>query len=201
MLPFVWLQNLLSIIVAPGHDEDARTPEECMALYQSGDPAAFEELYRTLGPRVFGYLLRMTRSRSAAEDLVQITFTKVHRASASFLPGEKVLPWLFAIARRSFLDDRRRASSRREELSSDGVLPESKSTEDHSRDLAEQLELALAKIPEGYSEAIQLTKISGLSVREAASVLGATEAAIKLRVHRGYALLREVLQTMEGETA
>jgi RNA polymerase sigma-70 factor (ECF subfamily) len=49
-------------------------------------------------------------------------------------------------------------------------------------------------LPEAYREAIQLTKVSGLSIAEASSVLGASEAAVKLRVHRGYNLLRKQLE-------
>ena len=49
-------------------------------------------------------------------------------------------------------------------------------------------------MPEAYREAIQLTKMSGLSIAEAATVLGATETAVKLRVHRGYNLLRKELE-------
>jgi RNA polymerase sigma-70 factor (ECF subfamily) len=50
------------------------------------------------------------------------------------------------------------------------------------------------ELPEAYREAIQLTKVSGLSIAEASSVLGASEAAVKLRVHRGYNLLRKQLE-------
>jgi RNA polymerase sigma-70 factor (ECF subfamily) len=56
------------------------------------------------------------------------------------------------------------------------------------------LEQALDTLPEAYREAIQLTKISGLSIAEAAAVLGASETAVKLRVHRGYNLLRKELE-------
>lgn len=192
---FSLMSDALGVLLA---GEDARSPETLMARYQSGDSAAFHTLYRNLGPRIFGYLLRMTRDRAAAEDLVQITFTKVHRARDSFLPGEKVLPWIFAIARRSFLDERRRIAARREDLSRDGHLPEGRTSPD-SHDAAERLEAALTRIPENYAEAIELTKLAGLSVREAASVLGTTEAAVKLRVHRGYAVLREALTALEAE--
>jgi RNA polymerase sigma-70 factor (ECF subfamily) len=54
--------------------------------------------------------------------------------------------------------------------------------------------VALDRLPETYREAIVLTKITGLSVAEAATVLGATETAVKLRVHRGYNQLRKELE-------
>jgi RNA polymerase sigma-70 factor (ECF subfamily) len=165
-----------------------------MESYVDGSSAAFDALYRKVAPIVLGYLLRLTRRRDRAEDLLQITFTKVHRARSSYLRGAPVLPWMLAIARRSFLDDRRHASSRTEDLSSDGILPEPKSSEpDVPADLSDALDRALSALPETYREAIDLTKIAGLSIAEAAEVLGTTETAVKLRVHRGYTQLRKEL--------
>jgi RNA polymerase sigma factor (sigma-70 family) len=169
--------------------------EQLMERYIDGDPAAFEQLYKRLSPILMGYLLRLTRNRERAEDLLQITFTKIHRARASYLRGAPILPWVLAIARRSFLDERRSASTRNEDLSSDGILPEPQPTEvGLPTELSDALERALDRLPEPYREAIQLTKISGLSVSQAADVLGATETAVKLRVHRGYNQLRKELE-------
>jgi RNA polymerase sigma factor (sigma-70 family) len=169
--------------------------EVLMEAYIDGDADAFDMLYRKLSPNLFGYLLRLTRQRERAEDLLQVTFAKVHRARSSYLRGAPVLPWLLAIARRSFLDERRHASSRTEDLSSDGNLPEPRAEEPGvPADLSAALERALDTLPEAYREAIQLTKVSGLSIAEAAEVLGASETAVKLRVHRGYTQLRKELE-------
>lgn len=168
-----------------------------MGRYVGGDSVAFEEIYRLLSPRLFGYLLRLTRNRERAEDLVQITFSKVHRARQSYLKGAPLLPWVLAIARRSFYDEHRRAKVRPEVLSNDGVVPEALpiSAEPVGIDMAEALERALSHLPTAYAEAIQLTKVTGLSVAEAADVLGTSKTAVKLRVHRGYTLLRKELET------
>jgi len=175
--------------------------EELMDAYVDGSARAFDELYRRVAPNLFAYLLRLTRNRERAEDLLQITFSKIHRARSSYLRGAPLLPWILAIARRSFLDERRSASTRSEELSSDGTLPEPRASEaELPADLSDALERALDNLPEAYREAIQLTKIAGLSIAEAAGVLGATETAVKLRVHRGYAQLRKHLETFHRHT-
>jgi RNA polymerase sigma-70 factor (ECF subfamily) len=171
------------------------SPEQLMEAYVDGDAEAFQALYHKLSPNLFGYLLRLTRQRERAEDLLQVTFSKVHRARGSYMRGAPVLPWMLAIARRSFLDERRHASTRNEDLSSDGNLPEPRSEETEvPSDLSDALERALDALPETYREAIQLTKVSGLSIAEAADVLGTTETAVKLRVHRGYTQLRKELE-------
>jgi len=181
-------------------DASEPTTEELMEHYVAGNLVAFETLYRRLSPKLFGYLLRLTRRRDRAEDLVQTTFAKVHRARASYLPGSPVLPWLLAIGRRSFFDEHRRAKVRPEDLSYDGSLPEPREeTVGLGTDVVEALERALSSLPETYAEAIQLTKVTGLSVSEAADVLGTTKAAVKLRVHRGYLLLREQLEAFKRD--
>jgi RNA polymerase sigma factor (sigma-70 family) len=171
------------------------TSEQLMERYVDGEAEAFEFLYRRVSPNLMGYLLRLTRNRERAEDLLQITFSKIHRARGSYLRGAPILPWILAIARRSFLDERRSAHVRTEDLSADGSLPELQNEERPlPTELSDALEIAIDRLPETYREAIVLTKITGLSVAEAATVLGATETAVKLRVHRGYNQLRKELE-------
>ena len=166
--------------------------EELMERYVDGDGAAFEVLYRFIASRLIDYLTRLTRDRARAEDLLQLTFWKVHRARSAYLPGAPVLPWIFTIARHCFCDERRRARVRYERLSFDGSLPDRADGNSGPMPIDARLVLAQAldSLPQAYREAIQLTKITGFSVAEAAFVLGASPTAIKLRVHRGYRLLR-----------
>lgn len=173
-----------------------------MHAYVAGDALAFDHLYRRMAPQLYAYLMRLTRDRPRAEDLLQVTFTKLHRARSSYLSGAPLLPWVLAIARRSFLDERRSAKSRNEDLSPDGTLPEPKRVEEGAaEDLSEAIDRALDRLPETYREAIQLTKVVGLSLVEAAEVLDSTPTAVKLRVHRGYTLLREQLQQFQRPPA
>jgi RNA polymerase sigma-70 factor, ECF subfamily len=193
---FLW--NLFSVAVSTVQTESCPASEsgleELMARYTDGDPRAFDEVFRRVSPRLFRYLVRLTRQPDRAEDLVQVTFAKVHRARSAYLRGAPVLPWVFAIGRRAFLDDVRRRKSRHEDLSHDGRLPEPISeVRGVSQDVAEALEAALSNLPPQYAETIELLKLSGLSVRDVAEVLGVSESAVKLRAHRGYALLRKEL--------
>jgi RNA polymerase sigma-70 factor (ECF subfamily) len=173
-----------------------------MEAYVGGSLAAFDEVYRRVSPALFSYLLRLTRDRPRAEDLLQVTFVKVHRARASYIIGAPLTPWLLAIARRAFLDERRMKKSRYEDLSADGKLPEAQTSGDMvNDDVSDALARALDSLPENYRDAIHLTKITGLSLNEAADVLDTTPAAVKLRVHRGYNLMRERFEALRmGKT-
>ena len=187
---------------ARAQDMASQCIEDLMEAYVDGDSSAFDELYRQTAPRLMGYLIRLTRHRERAEDLVQITFSKVHRARGSYFRGAPLLPWMLAIARRSFLDEVRSAKYRRERLSADGSLPEPAPEDEPGvpAGVSEALERALEKLPDNYREAIVLTKVTGLSIKEAAEVLGVTPTAVKLRVHRGYKALRVALEQFEGGT-
>jgi RNA polymerase sigma-70 factor (ECF subfamily) len=99
---------------------DADAASAAMDRYAGGDNAAFGELYDLLAPRLFGFVVRQTRDRARAEDLVQQTFLQMHCARDSYVTGADVMPWAFAIARRLAIDAFRR--TKREALDGDGVL-------------------------------------------------------------------------------
>lgn len=180
---------------------------ELMGRYCDGDRDAFRTLYEGLAPRLLGYLMRMTGDRSVAEDLLQQTFLKVHRARGAYVRGANPLPWMYAIARRCFLDDRRRSARAKEQTSpAEGSAPEPVSTllgaaagspapgeEGASPELVDAALVELQKLPQAQREAVVLTKLDGKSVAEAAAIAGTTPGALKVRAHRGYAALRRAL--------
>src|SRR5690348_13085085 len=92
---------------AERRDEPApSTPEALMGAFLDGDARAFDELFRLLSPRVVRFLRYLCGDLRVAEDLAQTTFLKVHRARESYQRGAPLEPWVFAIARRTFLDHR-----------------------------------------------------------------------------------------------
>src|SRR6185436_403589 len=76
---------------------------ELMQRYCDGDAGAFRELYALVAPQLLGYLLKMARERSLADDLLQQTFLKVHRARGAYVRGADPLPWIYSIAHRTFI--------------------------------------------------------------------------------------------------
>ncbi|MEY2931783.1 MAG: hypothetical protein RL033_2532 [Pseudomonadota bacterium] len=169
-----------------------RSLEALMSEYVAGSPDAFTELHRRLAPKLHSYVLRLCRDAALADDVVQATFAKLHRARATYLPGAKVTPWAMVIARRTLLDERRGLAAQREVLDEDGALSESRADLPNP-DQVVDMRRALARLPDNYRSAIQLTKLVGFSGEEAARLLSTTQSAIKLRVHRGYAMLRNIL--------
>jgi RNA polymerase sigma-70 factor (ECF subfamily) len=170
-----------------------------MERYASGDDAAFEDLYDELAPRLHRYFLRQTRDVDLADDLVQQTLIKIHRARGQFLSGAAVVPWAFAIGRRILLDHLRQRRRRHEAPTSDGEPPEEAAKDPaadalvEAQETARRIQAALLRLPESQRVAFELVKQEGLSFAEAAEVLGTTVSAVKLRAHRAYQALRIVL--------
>ena len=189
------------VVAKPGID----AADVAMERYSNGDNAAFSELYDAIAPRLLGFLRKATRDHRDAEDLMQQTLLQIHRERGSFIPGARVIPWASTIARRLMIDSarRRRVEQR---LFSDAPADEDRMTHEltTATDAAEDLLLAsrlegriqerLDALPETQRTAYQLLQQKGLSLKEAAEVLGTSVTAVKLRAHRAYAALRNVVR-------
>jgi len=174
-----------------------------MRRYGEGDVSAFEPLYRLLAPRLYRFCLRLAPLPTDADDLLQETFLRLHRGRATYLPGANTLHWAFAIARSASLDRlrywRRRPESvgvvidvaEKDELQAhEGYRPD---FEVFARDLHQVVKSALHEMSEKNRVAYVLLREEGLSVKEAALVLGTTVDVIKQRAHRAYEQLREAI--------
>jgi RNA polymerase sigma-70 factor (ECF subfamily) len=176
--------------------------EVLMTRFCQGDARAFEALFQRYAAPMHGYLSRLTGSPAAAEDLAQQTFLSLVRARGRFQEGSRVKPWLYAIATNAARDWQRRR--RPEDLTEEGELPASVPAEEPAqRDvgLERAVQRALAELPEGQRVPIVLHRFEGMSFAEIAESMGLTESAVKVRAHRGYARLRELLAALRQETS
>ena len=171
-----------------------------MERYADGDDAAFGEVYDALAPRLFKFIARRAHDPALAADLLQETFLNICSARASFFRGAKVMPWAFTIARRLVID-RARSSKRQVQIASPEEMEAAPpaSTDDPAdqliaaRQVAERVERELSRMPETQREAYMLIRVDGLSIADAAEVLGITPNAVKLRAFRAYDALRASL--------
>ena len=178
---------------------DETDANRSMSRYAKGDNEAFAAVYDALAPRLLMFLTRWFRNAAAAEDALQQTFLRMHDARSRFVPGAPVAPWAFAIARRVSLDARRRTKveqtyvdpqTHHEAATDVGTSPHALVV---AAELEGQLVSAIDGLPEPLREALLLVRDTGLSTRDASLVLGVTEVALRLRVSRAMARLRESL--------
>lgn len=165
-----------------------------MEAFIDGDAPAFDALFSRHVGAIRAYLQRLTGSAAVADDLAQATFVSVVKGRGRFQRGAKVRPWLFAIASNAARDWRRRTKF--ESVTDEGTLPEGEAEPVALRDpgLEKAVKGALAQLPDAQREAIVLHRFEGLSFAEIAEHAGVTESAVKVRAHRGYERLRELLK-------
>ena len=181
----------------------ATAGDAAMERYAAGDDASYEAVYDALAARLYSYLRRCVRDPHRCEDLLQETFLRIHKSRGTFVMGAAVLPWAFAIARRLVIDqmrrDRRSPSVGGDIDAVDSAPASLRAAVDRPEQLVEagesarRLAGALARLPESQRTAFELLKHDGLSLAEAAAVLGVTVTAVKLRAHRAYEALRAAL--------
>ena len=178
--------------------DSARSDAELVRAVRGGDGRAFDELYERYADRLFNFLRR--RVGDAGEDLLQQTFLRAFEAAERWEPRASVSTWLYTIATNLARDHARRevVRSAPSELTASERLPQLDATgapesELSRSELREQLERAVRALPEHEQEAFILGKFEGRSYAEIAEILGTTEGAIKVRIHRAMKTLHASL--------
>jgi len=174
---------------------------EWMVAAQKGDSEAYERLLVAILPELRGFVRSRLGDPSSVEDVVQNVLLSIHRARHTFRPERRFAPWLWAIARNAVIDAQRaRGVRRRREIPIDGVEePAQPEPSTVAQPLSPRLRDALARLPEAQREAVEMVRVEGLSVAEAAERAGTTPGALKVRAHRGYRALRALLGSAEDE--
>jgi RNA polymerase sigma-70 factor (ECF subfamily) len=190
-------------------DPAARPIDQLMDRYARGDDAALDELYRLVAPRIRLFLARLCADLALADDLTQDAFLRIHSARGTFAAGALALPWMFAIARNSYLDHLRREQVRRSHRTTTVLLASGQPRFDlpdnggdravMARQMLNVVQTALMDLPVRQREAFVLVRFEGLSLAEAALVMGATQAAVKILVHRAYVVVRAALDKQDPD--
>lgn len=164
--------------------------EELLERWQAGDAEAVDCLVDRLSPLLRRFFLGLDFDVNSADDLVQDTWLRLHRALHTYRRGAPALPWIYAIARHTRLDSlRKRARVRSKEVPMD-VLPEVAWTPGTEPEDPVPLGPLLASLPESQREAVVMTKLQGLSLEQVARATGSSVGAVKQKVFRAYEKLR-----------
>lgn len=175
-----------------------------MLRVKQGDVPAFELLIDKYKQPVLNLIWRTLGDASEAEDLAQNVFIQVFRSAARYEASAKFSTWLFTIARNLCLNEiRRRSRHPSEPLESGPADSEDQPWRQYEdakttappdallqHELVQQIEKALADLPENQRTAILLFREQEMSYEDIAKVLGATLSATKSLIHRGRETLK-----------
>lgn len=169
---------------------------------RTGDPAALGEVYDRVAAELLNVAVRLTRDPVEAEDVLQATFvTAIERAEA-FAPGRRVLPWLAGILANQARAARRRPRASGEAADGEAGASASPEAEAARRELCEQLDASLERVPEAFRPVLILRVRHGLSAAEIAHALQRPPGTVRSQLARGLELLRRSLPAgLAGATA
>jgi len=166
-----------------------------MIAGMAGHARAHNMLLSLCAERLKQYFSRRLSDRVAdVEDLVQETLIAIHQRRESYNPGLPFTAWLHAIAHYKLVDHFRR-SRLRATLPIDDFFDLAVNDESTAINAAADIDKLLKSLPLKQQEAIRLTRLTGLTVPEAAAATGQSESGIKVGVHRG---LKQLMATIKG---
>ncbi|MFT3691642.1 MAG: RNA polymerase sigma factor [Kofleriaceae bacterium] len=169
-----------------------------VAGLRRGDPAAFDAVFAAFRRRIYAYLLRMTRRRDVAEDLLQETFLRLSQNSKKLRADTRLQAWLFTVAHR-LVQSWGRAQQVRAQLAGDLPATEpaapTPSPLDQLSDSRTQLALerAFAALSPEHREVALLVGVEGMQPSDVAEILGLRADAVRQRLARARAQLSELL--------
>jgi RNA polymerase sigma-70 factor, ECF subfamily len=164
--------------------------------------ATVEELWLQMHAPLLRFIARRISDPRDAEDVLQDVMVRIHRHSGEMDEFEHLGAWVHQVTRSAVVDFYRRRAARQEHVAGASAdlddFPASGELESAPPDavrgeLARCLRPLLARLPDKYREALELTEFEGLSQVAAADRLGLSNSGMKARVQRARAQLRELL--------
>ena len=183
-------------------DDFKLSDEKLIALFQSGDINAYNELVDRYKERLFNFVLRYFNNREQAEDVVQDTLIKLYTHASYYKNVAKFSTWIFTIAKNNALTELRKNKRKRtESLWTDDGNPidlnskeKSLDRQTHNEFAINQLNKFLDEIPENFRMAVVLRDFQELSYDEISKILEIPIGTIKSRINRGRIQLAEKMK-------
>ena len=165
-----------------------------------GDPDAFDDVYAAFNTRLFTFLLRLSRRRDVAEDLLEETWLRLVKHARRLAADTRLGPWLFTVARNlhvSYIRSRMLEDSAAASLI--GLWPFSLDRSSPfeavaASELERRIERALGAMPAASREVLLLVAVAGMDHSDAADICGITPEALRQRLHRAREMLSKALE-------
>ncbi len=159
----------------------------------SGDKAAFEQLFKAFGERVFRYAYRLISDQEKAEEVTNDVMLQVWKNAAKFAGRSKVSTWILGITRHVALNAVRRKEFDTVDIDDapEPVVETSASplvAQDRIK-LKTELSRVLTKLSPEHRDVVELTFFHGCSYQEIAEIVGCPTNTVKTRMHHAKKLL------------
>ena len=210
MTPFDSLRSLragLSRDAVPSVDHDMNRDLELAVVerLRHGDPEAFDIVFEAYRARVYSFLVRLSRHRDLADDLLEETWVRLVANASTLRPDTRLAAWLLTVARNLYWTHCRARRIDEDARGSIGLWPAVPADPSPyevamGHELQDRIERAIARLPLRYREALLLVAVEGLTPGEAAATCGVSPEALRQRLSRARAMVARELALMETTT-
>ena len=188
--------------------------EELLTALRRRDPDAFTILFEEYSDKLFRLAVGLLENEAEAEGVVQDSFLRLFERLDQFEGRSKLSTWLYRVAYNISIDrirKRRPTVALADEFEDDDTpspviladwrdVPERLLT---AAEIKDELDKAIASLPQKYKVVFTLRDIEGLSTRETAVITDLSTSAVKVRLHRARLFLRErlaesLMENMQG---
>ncbi len=193
-------------------NNEPTTEKELLARFKSSDPSqALAELFETYADPIYRLAIQLLGDPAIAEDVVQETFISAITHRESFEGRSRISSWLYRIAYNAAMGRLRARHEEplpEDEPDEDSVVPIPRSLIEWTMtpeqmqadgEAADYLQKAVQSLPMKYRVVFFLRDMEDQSTEQTAEVLGLSEAAVKVRLHRARFALREMLSDYFSE--
>lgn len=172
--------------------------EELAASSKECDSQAFTALVARHRAAIYGLALRLLGDPEEADEAAQEAFVRAFQLLAGYDPCGSFLAWLRGVAANVCCEMRR--SRQRSPTAEQRWYEAAPAADDkEARDIALMVRQALDALPEKVRIPLALFYLDGASVRDVADALALSPGAVRVRLHRGRAILREKLSFLMEE--
>lgn len=183
---------------------DSLTDHELMLAVRDGDLAALGDLFERHHGPLYGFLVKLTGQRSAAEDIAQTVFQRMLKYRHTYRDDGSFTAWMYHLGRRCAADHFRKASAA-PAATDPADLQDHADAAPHAgeraaaRDDHALLHHALGKLDRDDREVLLLSRFQELSFAEIAVILECSVGAAKVRAHRALRELRDAYLRLQKE--
>jgi RNA polymerase sigma factor (sigma-70 family) len=175
---------------------EPRSDHALMLAVRDGELDALGELFERHHGPLFGFLVKLTSNRTAAEDLVQTVFQRMLKYRHTYRDDGSFTAWMYHLARRCSADYFRKSNAAPQptdpadlyELADESPHAAQNAT---THDDHELLHVALARLDSSDREVLLLSRFRELSFAEISGILECSVGAAKVRAHRALCELRD----------
>lgn len=167
-----------------------------MRAAQGGDASAYRQLLGEVAAAVRRMVIHRWGRVDDLDDVVQDVLLSIHSVRQTYDPARPFMPWLIAIVRNRMADAARRHARRTAHEVAVEFLPETFSDDATNLDGIgdpEMLRRAIAELPAGQRQAVELLKLGEMSLKEASAASGQSVAALKVAMHRALKALKTAM--------